>query len=261
MADLSMRHLSGDAIDEAQHIIEEALTAYRRRLSEGLTLIGPDRVRKILTEAFAHPAGAQVRVACGSSSEDDEPELADLLLGTARPGHPEALILHCHPPVPDQSKSPLLNSTPADGFQVRFSSARLPYMILVDDHTVIMRTSRQPGEIHDVLIQNRDLAYMLTRIHDVWWRCAAEPQPAPGIAGVTLDFTQMHVLAYLRDGVKDETAAREMNISLRTYRRKVAGILRSMDANSRFQAGLKAAQLGLMLLRDEMAGKRDDKTD
>ncbi|MDF5753140.1 hypothetical protein [Spongiactinospora sp. TRM90649] len=235
---------------------------YRLKLSEPLALIGPDRVRELLQEAFAHPAGGHVRVACGSWSADDELELAELLRGNASEGKPEVLLLHCHPPVPDRTgldhvKSPLMRSVPAEGFQVRYSAARLPYMILIDDHTAVMRTSRQPGEIEDVLIRNRDVVFLLSRVHDVWWRSAADVHP-PGIGRVTLDSTQMHVLAYLRDGVKDEAAARAMNISLRTYRRQVAGILRSVDANSRFQAGLKAAQLGLTGPCDEMTGQRDD---
>ncbi|MEO3811630.1 hypothetical protein ABGB17_21770 [Sphaerisporangium sp. B11E5] len=258
MTELSTRRLNGDAIDEAQHIIEEALAAYRLKLSETLTLIGPDRVRELVGEAVAHPGGGPVRVACGSGAEHDELDLADLLRGTGAAGAPETRVMHCHPPAPDV-RSPL--GEPARGLHVRFSPARLPHMIVIGDHTAVMLTSRQPGEVEDVLIQSRDVVDMLGRVHDVWWKCAADVQPPPGIGGLTLDFAQMNVLAYLRDGVKDETAARAMNISLRTYRRRVAGILRSMDANSRFQAGIKAAQLGLTFLCDEMAGRRDVRTD
>jgi DNA-binding NarL/FixJ family response regulator len=41
-------------------------------------------------------------------------------------------------------------------------------------------------------------------------------------------------------------AARELNVSLRTYRRHVAEILRELGASSRFQAGARAVELGLM---------------
>jgi DNA-binding NarL/FixJ family response regulator len=35
-------------------------------------------------------------------------------------------------------------------------------------------------------------------------------------------------------------------VSLRTYRRHVAEIMRELDANSRFQAGARAVELGLL---------------
>jgi hypothetical protein len=40
-----------------------------------------------------------------------------------------------------------------------------------------------------------------------------------------------------------------MNVSVRTYRRHVAAILKSLHVNTRFEAGLKAAELGLLSKR------------
>ncbi|CAM5642495.1 HTH luxR-type domain-containing protein OS=Streptomyces antimycoticus OX=68175 GN=SANT12839_039280 PE=4 SV=1 [Streptomyces antimycoticus] len=54
------------------------------------------------------------------------------------------------------------------------------------------------------------------------------------------------VLARLRDGVTDEAAARDLAISVRTYRRYLTGILELLEANSRFQAGVRATELGIL---------------
>lgn len=54
------------------------------------------------------------------------------------------------------------------------------------------------------------------------------------------------VLESLRAGHNDDVAARELNVSLRTYRRHVAEVMRELDAISRFQAGARAAELGLL---------------
>jgi DNA-binding NarL/FixJ family response regulator len=43
----------------------------------------------------------------------------------------------------------------------------------------------------------------------------------------------------------DVTAARELGMSLRTYRRRVAELLVALGADSRFQAGMRAGELGL----------------
>ncbi|WP_077801271.1 response regulator transcription factor [Streptomyces sp. JHA26] len=54
------------------------------------------------------------------------------------------------------------------------------------------------------------------------------------------------ILERLRAGQTDEAAAREINVSLRTYRRYVAEIMRELDAGSRFQAGVRAVEFGLL---------------
>lgn len=54
------------------------------------------------------------------------------------------------------------------------------------------------------------------------------------------------ILGALRAGVTDEVAARDLTVSVRTYRRYVAEIMALLGASSRFQAGVRAAELGLL---------------
>ena len=49
------------------------------------------------------------------------------------------------------------------------------------------------------------------------------------------------VLRQLARGAKDESAARDMGMALRTYRRTVARLMDQLNARSRFQAGYRAA--------------------
>ncbi|TDB83911.1 response regulator transcription factor [Actinomadura sp. KC216] len=56
----------------------------------------------------------------------------------------------------------------------------------------------------------------------------------------------LRILRLLAGGLKDEAAARRLGMSLRTYRRRVAEILTLLDAGSRFQAGLRAHEFGLI---------------
>jgi DNA-binding NarL/FixJ family response regulator len=53
------------------------------------------------------------------------------------------------------------------------------------------------------------------------------------------------ILRALGAGLTDEVASRRMGVSLRTYRRRVADLMRALDSDSRFQAGLRAGELGL----------------
>lgn len=54
------------------------------------------------------------------------------------------------------------------------------------------------------------------------------------------------ILEWMRLGVTDEVAARELSVSVRTYRRYVAEMMSLLGADSRFQAGVRAAELGLL---------------
>lgn len=54
------------------------------------------------------------------------------------------------------------------------------------------------------------------------------------------------VLELLASGCKDETAARTLGLGVRTYRRRVAELMTTLGAESRFQAGARARELGLI---------------
>jgi DNA-binding NarL/FixJ family response regulator len=54
------------------------------------------------------------------------------------------------------------------------------------------------------------------------------------------------ILELLGSGCKDETAARTLALSVRTYRRRVAELMSALGASSRFQAGVRARELGLV---------------
>ena len=54
------------------------------------------------------------------------------------------------------------------------------------------------------------------------------------------------ILASLSMGSKDASAARDLGLSVRTYRRRVADALSWLEVGSRFEAGVRAAELGLV---------------
>lgn len=59
-----------------------------------------------------------------------------------------------------------------------------------------------------------------------------------------LDETGRRVLISMCSGDKDETGARELSVSVRTYRRYVAELMRTLGATSRAQAALLARERG-----------------
>ncbi len=69
-----------------------------------------------------------------------------------------------------------------------------------------------------------------------------EPAATP-VDGLLLD-SERQVLRLLSLGMKDDSVARSLGISVRTVRRMIADLMDRLDARSRFQAGTIAAQRG-----------------
>ncbi|RPF41466.1 sugar-specific transcriptional regulator TrmB [Streptomyces sp. Ag109_G2-6] len=59
-----------------------------------------------------------------------------------------------------------------------------------------------------------------------------------------LTASEQELLRLLASGLTDEVAGRRLGISARSVRRQMAGLMERLDASSRFEAGLKAAQHG-----------------
>ncbi|MFJ9692244.1 LuxR C-terminal-related transcriptional regulator [Kitasatospora sp. NPDC101183] len=66
----------------------------------------------------------------------------------------------------------------------------------------------------------------------------------PKDAGTGLSDTERELLRLLASGLTDEAAGRNLGISARSVRRQMAGLMERLEASSRFEAGLKAAQRG-----------------
>ncbi|MFJ5552382.1 LuxR C-terminal-related transcriptional regulator [Streptomyces sp. NPDC093225] len=63
-------------------------------------------------------------------------------------------------------------------------------------------------------------------------------------AGTGLTTAEQELLRLLAAGLTDEVAGRRLGISARSVRRQMAALMERLDASSRFEAGLKAAQRG-----------------
>jgi len=145
-------------------------------------------------------------------------------------------------PGPEAADEPAPAPRPA---QVRIAPVPLPTAVIADGRTALVCTESADGRHTSVIEDQVVVGSLYGMFRSIW--SGATPAPRP------LDFgnrarTEMvrRVLARLRDGVTDEAAARDLAISVRTYRRYVTGILELLDANSRFQAGARASELGIL---------------
>ncbi|MEV0588269.1 helix-turn-helix transcriptional regulator [Nonomuraea sp. NPDC050310] len=132
------------------------------------------------------------------------------------------------------------------GVEVR-TSAVVPVRMIVIDR-VLAVVEAVPGDIAAgaLLIEGRLLVASLAALFDYCWMTAAEPKDVPRAAvGDDLTEQQRAVLRLLASGSKDDAIARALGVSPRTVTRVVGELTALLGAGSRFQAGVRAAKLGL----------------
>ncbi|WP_187415048.1 response regulator transcription factor [Nonomuraea sp. PA05] len=132
------------------------------------------------------------------------------------------------------------------GAGVRISAAPLPHeTILIDGRVMILAGRESPGGREYTVTTSQTLIDGVASLLEAIWDNS--PDLTAYLHGDVpqLDADGRMILKALGSGLTDETAARRLGISLRTYRRRVAELMAKLEADSRFQAGLRAGELGL----------------
>jgi DNA-binding NarL/FixJ family response regulator len=134
----------------------------------------------------------------------------------------------------------------AAGSQVRISSAPLPHeTIILDRRVAILAGQPSPLGREYTVTTSPGLVGGIHSLFTAAWEAAIDlgaylrgevPELAP---------EAREILRALGTGLTDEAAARWLGTSLRTYRRRVAELMAALEAGSRFQAGVRAGELGL----------------
>jgi hypothetical protein len=120
--------------------------------------------------------------------------------------------------------------------------ADVPGLLGVLGDAAIMREQLDGRAGRLLLVRHPALvAVIRTLFEELWQRALAVPG-MEGEAGESA--TRRLLLEQLTRGAKDEQIARELGLSLRTVRRRVAEVLGELGADSRFQAGVEAVRRG-----------------
>ncbi|WP_406469724.1 DNA-binding response regulator [Streptomyces hirsutus] len=132
------------------------------------------------------------------------------------------------------------------GARVRIAATALPHeTIIIDRRFAILAGLDTPGGRAYTLTTAPTLVGSVYALFEAAWESATDLQAFLRGKHPRLDAESRTVLHALASGATDETAARELGMSLRTYRRRVAHLLDALDAGSRFQAGVRAGERGL----------------
>jgi DNA-binding CsgD family transcriptional regulator len=133
------------------------------------------------------------------------------------------------------------------GAEVRVVGGALQDTIIVDGRVAVVWGRIGTTGEECLLMRGSPVLASLYRLFGVAWDSANDlGLHIAWFSDEDIDDVTLSVMRLLGAGCKDETAARKLGMSVRTYRRHVAEIMRRLGATTRFQAGLRAMQLGLV---------------
>ncbi|QKW22414.1 LuxR family transcriptional regulator [Kitasatospora sp. NA04385] len=134
------------------------------------------------------------------------------------------------------------------GCRLEARTCRLPWMetVMVDHQVVLACTGLVVGKRQAAVIRDFSVIRTMHNLFADVWRRARPGEDRLDFGSLARAEFARRILDRLNAGVTDEAAARDLSVSVRTYRRYVAEIMELLGANSRFQAGARAAELGLL---------------
>ncbi|BAJ28082.1 MULTISPECIES: helix-turn-helix transcriptional regulator [Kitasatospora] len=133
------------------------------------------------------------------------------------------------------------------GAEIR-TTADVPLRLLLFDRELAVLFAEPDDPGCATVVTDPRIASFLGTLHDRMWDTAAAFIRRADEAAPRLDAGDLRtaILELLSAGHSDDAIARKLAISLRTCRRHVSELLTTLDARTRFQAGVEAVRLGLV---------------
>ncbi|MET9789831.1 DNA-binding response regulator [Streptomyces canus] len=170
-----------------------------------------------------------------------------------RDGARQARKLYSPAALADERDREVLREMAAHGMQVRITITPLPQgTVFIDRRTMFLTdpassASSAHGPRHRTYTMSAEPALVsgAYALFEAAWETATDLAAFFDADRPRIDAQAREVLYALGSGMTDVTASRELGMSLRTYRRRVAELLVTLGADSRFQAGVRAGEWGL----------------
>lgn len=115
-------------------------------------------------------------------------------------------------------------------------------MVIVDREVALVPLRQLDSHSGAVEVHGEGIIAALLALFEQTWTLATPLDKPPAPESGELSSRDQALLRLLADGCTDENAARQLGTSLRTVRRMTSSLLARLEARSRFQAGVRAAQ-------------------
>ncbi|CAM3618093.1 response regulator transcription factor [Isoptericola cucumis] len=131
------------------------------------------------------------------------------------------------------------------GAQIRITADEINETIILDRRLAVLAGDVRAGRRSYSVVTQPEVVQGVVSLFEVAWRTATDLALYDARIAEIRQLAP-RVLDLLGQGIKDETAARRLGLGVRTYRRRVAELMDALGAESRFQAGVRARELGLV---------------
>lgn len=134
----------------------------------------------------------------------------------------------------------------SQGADIRTAPSLSTRMIITDHRLALVALDDQDSSLGALVVTGRGLIAALEALFESVWDRAEPLGRQEKHEADTLTRQQHETLRLLARGYTDEAIAKRLGVSPRTARRIATGLLGHLDARSRFQAGVHAAQQGYL---------------
>ncbi|MFD9219662.1 DNA-binding response regulator [Streptomyces sp. NPDC060064] len=132
------------------------------------------------------------------------------------------------------------------GAQIRICAGPLAReAIVIDRQVAILAGTPVRGIRTYTVVRSPDVVDGVRSLIHATWETAADLADVRRTRPPVLNDQAREILRMLSAGHTDETASRHLGMSVRTYRRRVAELMTTLGATSRFQAGIRAREFGV----------------
>ncbi|MEV7782863.1 LuxR C-terminal-related transcriptional regulator [Kitasatospora sp. NPDC088351] len=131
------------------------------------------------------------------------------------------------------------------GGKVRTAPVLPPRMLVFDRRAAVVPIDPENTRLGALCTEEPGIVASLVALFEQTWETAVPlGDDQPEDVGTGLSAGERELLRLLSTGLTDDAAAKRLGVSVRTVRRQMAALMERLDAASRFEAGLKAAQRG-----------------
>lgn len=130
------------------------------------------------------------------------------------------------------------------GEEIRLMPRPPSRLLIFGDEAVMVPVEWGRRPLRRIVLRAPGVVDAFVLLFELLWRSAVPFTGEAVSASETPDQARADILRLLAAGAKDETIARQLGMSLRTVRRRVAELLAELGGSTRFQAGVEAVRRG-----------------
>ncbi|MGW4771537.1 TrmB family transcriptional regulator sugar-binding domain-containing protein [Nocardia sp. NPDC004278] len=130
---------------------------------------------------------------------------------------------------------------------IRIAVGEFDNTVIVDRKISVVWSSADDSTRRGFVVDEPAMTAAIRRYTLTLWNSSAMILPGSQPYIPALDDASIAVMTALNTGMTDEAAARTLSVSVRTYRRYIAEAMTQLGVTTRFQLGVRAAELGALL--------------